>query len=81
MALPRFLMAFVLSVVITTGLFYLMQALIASGDATLTEPPKGSVLDFVRVKQREAQEKRIPIAGYRFFFAFLLSSVSIECLL
>ena len=58
MALPRFLLAFVFSAVITTGLFYLMQALIASGDTTLNEPPRGSVLDFVRVKQEEVVEKK-----------------------
>ncbi|GBL06301.1 energy transducer TonB [Glaciecola sp. KUL10] len=54
----RVLLAIVLAAGITLGLFFLMQALIASGDKTLSEPPQGRVLDFVRVKQeQEAQQK------------------------
>lgn len=58
MALPRILLSLVLAVGVTIALFTLMQALIASGDVSLSEPPKGSVLDFVRVKKEEAVEKK-----------------------
>ncbi|MEC9126980.1 MAG: protein TonB, partial [Pseudomonadota bacterium] len=51
--MPRYLIAFVISLAITLGLFFLMQSLIKMGGSALTEPPKGSVLDFVRVKQDE----------------------------
>ena len=49
--MPRFIIAFVISLAITLGLFFLMQSLIKMGGSALTEPPKGSVLDFVRVKK------------------------------
>ncbi len=58
MALPRFLTALVLASFVTFGLFTLMQMLIASGDMTLSEPPEGNVLDFVRVKQEEVVEQK-----------------------
>lgn len=58
MALPRFLTALVLAGFVTFGLFTLMQMLIASGDMTLSEPPEGNVLDFVRVKQEEVVEQK-----------------------
>ena len=56
--MPRYLIAFALSLAITLGLFFLMQSLIKMGGSALTEPPKGSVLDFVRVKQEEQVEKK-----------------------
>ena len=56
--MPRYLIAFVISLAITLGLFFLMQSLIKMGGSALTEPPKGSVLDFVRVKQDEQVEKK-----------------------
>jgi protein TonB len=56
--MPRILIALVLSATVTLGLFYLMQALIKSGDSALSEPPVGSVLDFVRVPKEETVEKR-----------------------
>jgi protein TonB len=58
MALPRFLLSLVLASIVTLALFTLMQALIASGDQTLSEPPEGNVLDFVRVKQEEVVEQK-----------------------
>ena len=58
MALPRFLSSLVLASIVTLALFTLMQALIASGDQTLSEPPEGNVLDFVRVKQEEVVEQK-----------------------
>ncbi|MGB2426060.1 MAG: energy transducer TonB [Alteromonas sp.] len=56
--MPRFLTALVLASFVTFGLFTLMQMLIASGDMTLSEPPEGNVLDFVRVKQEEVVEQK-----------------------
>ncbi len=56
--MPRFIIAFVVSLAITLGLFFLMQSLIKMGGSALTEPPQGSVLDFVRVKQEEQVEKK-----------------------
>lgn len=54
----RILIALVLSLGITLALFYVMQSLIKSGDSALTDPPRGSVLDFVRVKKEEAVQKK-----------------------
>jgi periplasmic protein TonB len=56
--MPRYLLAIVLAAVITLGLFFLMHSLIKSGGSALTEAPKGSVLDFVRVKKDEAVQKK-----------------------
>lgn len=56
--MPRFIIAFVISLAITLGLFFLMQSLIKMGGSALTEPPKGSVLDFVRVKKEESVEQK-----------------------
>ena len=56
--MPRFIIAFVISLAITLGLFFLMQSLIKMGGSALTEPPKGSVLDFVRVKKEETVEQK-----------------------
>ena len=53
----RILIALFLSAAITMGLFYLMQSLIASGGSALTDPPRGRVLDFVRVPKEEAVEQ------------------------
>lgn len=55
----RVLGALLAAAVITLVLFFLMQSLISSGDGALSDPPRGSVLDFVRVKQQEqVQEKQ-----------------------
>ncbi|MEI8649111.1 energy transducer TonB [Paraglaciecola sp. Hal342] len=56
--MPRFLIAIILSAIVTLSLFFVMQSLIKSGGSALTEPPKGSVLDFVRVKKEEAAQKK-----------------------
>ena len=56
--MPRFLIAIILAAAVTLGLFFLMQSLIKSGGSALTEAPKGSVLDFVRVKKDEAVQKK-----------------------
>jgi protein TonB len=56
--MPRFLIAIVLAAVVTLGLFFVMQSLIKSGGSALTDAPKGSVLDFVRVKKDESIQKK-----------------------
>jgi periplasmic protein TonB len=56
--ISRFLIAIFVSAAITLGLFFLMQSLIKSGGSALTEPPRGSVMDFVRVKKEESVEKK-----------------------
>ena len=54
----RVLIAITLAGFITLGLFFTMQALIASGDKELTDPPVGKVLDFVRVPKDESVQKK-----------------------
>ena len=56
--LTRLFLAMILAAVVTLGLFFLMQSLIQSGGSALTDAPKGSVLDFVRVKKEEAAQKK-----------------------
>ena len=56
--LTRLFLAMILAAVVTLGLFFLMQSLIQSGGSALTDAPKGSVLDFVRVKKEEAVQKK-----------------------
>jgi periplasmic protein TonB len=54
----RFIIAIILAAAVTLGLFFLMQSLIKSGGSALTDAPKGSVMDFVRVKKDEAVQKK-----------------------
>lgn len=56
--MKRFLAALVVAFAVTAGLFYLMQSLIAGGEGAMSEPPKGSVLDFVRVKPEEVVQEK-----------------------
>jgi protein TonB len=56
--MSRYIIAIILAAAVTLGLFFLMQSLIKSGGSALTDGPKGSVLDFVRVKKDEAIEKK-----------------------
>ncbi|MDV6315692.1 energy transducer TonB [Idiomarina sp. HP20-50] len=54
----RFLAALLVAAFVTIGLFYLMQSLISGGEGAMSEPPQGSVLDFVRApEQEQVQEK------------------------
>lgn len=54
----RFLAALLVAAFVTIGLFYLMQSLISGGEGAMSEPPRGSVLDFVRTPEPEqVQEK------------------------
>ena len=54
----RYLVSFFIAVFITLALFWGMQSLIQSGDGQLSEPAKGNVLDFVRLKTEPAVEKK-----------------------
>jgi|SRR5690554_2067604 len=56
--MKRLLLALVAALAITAGLFYLMQSLIAGGEGAMSEPPKGSVLDFVRIKPEEVVQQK-----------------------
>lgn len=56
--LTRLVIAILLAAFVTLALFFLMQSLIQSGGSALTDAPKGSVLDFVRVKKEEAVQKK-----------------------
>ncbi|HAD49267.1 MAG: protein TonB [Idiomarina sp.] len=54
----RYLAAILAAAGITIGLFYLMQSLISGGEGAMSEPVRGSVLDFVRTPEPEqVQEK------------------------
>jgi protein TonB len=57
-ALSRLVIAILLAAFVTLALFFLMQSLIQSGGSALTDAPKGSVLDFVRVKKEETVQKK-----------------------
>jgi protein TonB len=49
----RYALSIVIGVVVTLSLLFLMQLLIASGKAALSEPRARAQLDFVRVKRNE----------------------------
>ncbi|MGM0480722.1 MAG: protein TonB, partial [Pseudomonadota bacterium] len=54
----RYLAAIVAAAFVTVGLFYLMQSLISGGEGAMSDPVRGSVLDFVRTPEPEqVQEK------------------------
>jgi protein TonB len=54
----RYLMGLALSVVVTIGLLWSMQALIAGGQNALTDAPRGNVLDFIRLKKEQQLVKK-----------------------
>jgi protein TonB len=54
----RYLLGLVLAVVTTVGLLWGMQALIAGGSDVMSEPPRGNVLDFIRLKKEEQMEQK-----------------------
>lgn len=54
----RYLGGLVLAVVMTFLLLYGMQTLISGGNEALTEPPRGNVLDFIRLKKDETVAKK-----------------------
>ena len=53
----RFGVSLLVGVFITLLLFYIMQALIASGEKVIDEDAIGSLVDFVRVKEEQQLEK------------------------
>lgn len=55
----RYIAAIFVAAFITIGLFFLMQSLISGGEGAMSDPVKGSVLDFVRTPEPEqVQEKK-----------------------
>jgi len=54
----RYLIGFVLSVIVTLALLWSMQALIAGGKNVLTDAPRGNVLDFIRLKKEQQLVKK-----------------------
>ncbi|MBE0456961.1 energy transducer TonB [Pseudoalteromonas sp. KG3] len=54
----RYLVALIVAGVVTFMLFLGMQALITGGEGAMTEPAKGNVLDFVRLKKEETVQKK-----------------------
>lgn len=56
--LGRYAAAFGFAVLVTIGLLWSMQKLISGGNNALTEPPKGNVLDFIRLKRDEVVQKK-----------------------
>ncbi|GLX84934.1 protein TonB [Thalassotalea loyana] len=57
-AFARYALAIGLAVSVTFFLLWGMQILIKGGNDVLTDPPKGNVLDFIRLKQEEAPQKK-----------------------
>lgn len=51
--IARYIFAIVVGSVVTLGLLFVMQLLIASGQSALTEPRERHTLEFVRVKRNE----------------------------
>ena len=54
----RYLLGLVFSVMVTLGLLWSMQALIAGGKNVLTDAPRGNVLDFIRLKKEQQLVKK-----------------------
>lgn len=54
----RLAIGLVLALMITAGLFWMMQYLIATADRTLNESSSGALLDFVRLKRDETVQRR-----------------------
>ena len=54
----RLAIGLVLGLVVTAGLFWMMQYLIATADRTLNESSAGHLLDFVRLKRDETIQRR-----------------------
>ncbi len=56
--LYRYLNAFVVGVVVTTALFYIMSALIASGKEAVVDANSLKIVDFVRIKQEDTVQRK-----------------------
>ncbi|NMP32825.1 energy transducer TonB [Thalassotalea sp. M1531] len=56
--MARYAIGLVLAVSVTFVLLWGMQMLITGGKDVLTEPPRGNVLDFIRLKKDETVQKK-----------------------
>ena len=54
----RYIVALIIAGIVTVMLFLGMQALITGGEGAMSEPVKGNVLDFVRLKKEETVQKK-----------------------
>ena len=54
----RLLIGLLLGAVVTLGLFWVMQYLIATADRSLDDAKRGALVDFVRVKKNEVIERK-----------------------
>ena len=54
----RYAISFAFAVAVTLALLWSMQRLISGGNDVLTEPPRGNVLDFIRLKQEQTVQKK-----------------------
>lgn len=57
-AFSRYIPALVLAVVMTFLLLWSMQTLITGGNNAMTEPPRGAMLDFIRLKKEQSLVKK-----------------------
>lgn len=54
----RYAIPFGFSVIVTLALLWSMQRLISGGNDVMTDPPRGNVLDFIRLKKEEVVTKK-----------------------
>lgn len=54
----RYLIPFGLAILVTLALLWSMQRLISGGNDVMSEPPRGNVLDFIRLKKEEVVAKK-----------------------
>jgi len=54
----RYVIALILAITTTFILLWSMQTLIAGGNNVMSEPPKGNVLDFIRLKKEQVITKK-----------------------
>ena len=60
----RYLSALLLGMIVTSGLFFLMQALIDSGEQGFGSSSEGQMMEFIRIKDDESlsfKDRRKPI--------------------
>ncbi len=58
--IARYVFAFLISLIVVFGLFWLMQYLIVSADRKLDDDEAGQMLDFVRIEPQEIVNRRKP---------------------
>ena len=60
----RYLSALLLGMIVTSGLFFLMQALIDSGEQGFDSSSEGQMMEFIRIKDDESlsfKDRRKPV--------------------